>query len=379
MGLAMGLAIAFVKANGAGSESMLGRVLQAQRAIPAIAAEEAELVMFFGSSMTQAGFSPREFDRDINAAGGNIKSFNFGFGGLNPLFQDYTTRRIAEAFQEEDRRLKLVMIEFNPFQTTRSRRELQRAQEDSYLALMTSEEELWDMIVDDPESGIRRALIRYVRDGISAEMITTFFWAEPFRAPRGSQMVDMEEEEGVEERLGEVLEVLGQKFEEEYPDYDGADWYYPWQGGGTNKAERGEDTLKVFDEYYELIRTDYRLTVDRLMRIETADIEELHFDPELVEHFIAMVENFRQVADNVEIIMLPKNTDWIKNSPEALERQAAAVRRIEEATGLTVRDHQQVEDVTNDMFSDTTHLNRYYGAVNYTAFLAREYTKLLTD
>lgn len=373
----MGLAIAFVKANGAGSESMLGRVLQAQRAIPEIAQEDADLVLFFGSSMTEAGFSPREFDRDINAAGGNIKSFNFGFGGLNPLFQDYTTRRIAEAFQEEDRRLKLVMIEFNPFQTTRSRRELQRAQEDSYLALMTSEEELWDMIVEDPESGIRKALIRYVRDGISAEMITTFFWAEPFRAPRGLELVDIEQDEAAQKRLDEVIETLNTNFPEEYPDYDGSAWYYPWQGGGTIKSERREDTLAAIDEYYTLSQTDYRMTVDRLNRIETADIEELHFDPELVEHFIAMVENFKQVADNVEIILLPKNTDWIKNPPEAMERQAAAIRQIEEATGVKVRNHQQVMGVTNSMFTDTTHLNRYQGAANYTEFLAREFTDLL--
>lgn len=375
-GIALALAYAFVAANGASSRSLLGRVIEAQEAIPRIAAEDKDLVLVFGSSMVHAGFSPREFDQVVNAAGGNVMSLNFGAGGLNPLFQDYTSRRIADTFRAEDRRLKLVLVEFNPFQATKARRELQRAQEESYLALMTSPRELWDMVLDDPESGIRMAEIRYLRDGISAEMITTFFWATPFQAPRDAGL-DIQEEEGVEERLGEVLEKMGEKFEEEYPDYDGSEWYYPWQGGGTIKAERSAETLALVEEYYELTQTDYRMTVDRLNRIQSADIENLVFDPELVAHFIRVVENLKEIADNVEVIMLPKNTDWIKNPPEALERQAAVVAQIEAATGVPVRDFQQIDAVTNDMFSDTTHLNRYHGAKAFSEFLAAYYTDLL--
>ena len=77
--------------------------------------------------------------------------------------------------------------------------------------------------------------------------------------------------------------------------------------------------------------------------------------------------------------MLPKNTDWIKNPPEAVARQAAVVKQIEAATGVTVRDHQQIDAVSNDMFGDTTHLNRYQGAVAYTEFLAQEYAPLLRE
>lgn len=375
-GIALGLAYAFVAANGASSRSLLGRVIEAQEVIPQIAAEERDLVLFFGSSMTQAGFSPREFDRDVNAAGGNVMSLNFGFGGLNPLFQDYTSRRIVERFKAEDRRLKLVIIEFNPFQTTKSRRELQRAQEESYLALMTSPRELWDITLDDPESGIRMAEIRYLRDGISAEMVTTFFWAMPFTAPRNA-ITDMQEEEGVEERLNEVLGKMGEKFEEEYPDYDGSEWYYPWQGGGTIKAERSAETMALVEKYYEYSQTDYQMTIDRLSRIESADIENLVFDPELVERFIRVVENFGQISDNVEIVMLPKNTDWIKNPPEAIARQAAVIEQIGAATGISIRDYQQIDAVSNDMFGDTTHLNRYHGAVAFSEFLADEFEDLL--
>ncbi len=379
MGIALALVQGLVMALGAGSSSLLGRVIEARDAIPQIVDEPQELVMMFGSSMTGAGFSPREFDLAVAERGGSVKSFNFGFGGLNPLFQDYLARRIREDFEASDRRLKLVMIEFNPFQTTVSRRNLQRPLEESYVALLASPAELADFTLDDPESGLRMSLIRYLRDGISAEMITTFLWGEPFRAPRSDDGVDFERDEAAEERLREVLRVLGEKFSEEYPDFDGSDWYYPWQGGGTVKTERSAETLELFEEYYDLITSDYRMAVDRLDRVESADIEELHFDAELVAAFVRVVENFKAISDNVEIIMLPKNTDWIKNPPEALARQAEAIRQIEAETALPVRDFQVIEPVSNDMFSDTTHLNRYQGAVAFTEFLVERYAELLTQ
>jgi hypothetical protein len=377
MGIAVIAVRLFAMANGAGSQSLLGRVLEAQEAIPRIAAEENDLVMFFGSSMVEAGFSPREFDQFIAEAGGSTTSFNFGFGGLNPLFQDYVSRRIVEGFNAENRRLKLVLIEFNPFQATKARRNLAEALEESYVAMLASPGELLDIAFDDPEKGIRMLEIRYLRDGISAEMITTFFWAEPFRAPRESADPDIEEEEGVQERLNEVIGKLNEKFEEEYPDYDGSQWYYPWRGGGTIKAERSAETLEIVEEYYSLVGTDYQMTIDRQNRIETADIENLEFDPELVDAFIRVVKNFQQIADHVEVVLLPKNTEWIRNPPDALERQEAVLQFISAETGVAVRDWQVIEPVTNDMFSDTTHLNRYQGAVAFTRFLAEQYAPLL--
>lgn len=379
MGVALIAVRLFTAANGAGSQSLLGRVIQAQEALPQIIAEKNDLVMFFGSSMVQAGFSPREFDEFITAAGGQTTSFNFGFGGLNPLFQDYVSRRIVEEFKANDRKLDLALIEFNPFQTTRSRRQLSAALEESYLSLLASPSELLGFALDDPETGLRMLEIRYLRDGISAEMITTFFWAEPFQAPRATDDPNLKEEEGVEERLDVVAEQLNEKFEEEYPDYDGSAWYYPWRGGGTIKSERSAETLDIVEEYYELTQTDYQMTIDRQSRIESADIEGLDFDPELVDAFIRIVKNFQEIADNVEVVLLPKNTDWIKNPPEALERQAAVLERISRETGVAVRDWQVIDAVSNDMFTDTTHLNRYHGAAAFTRFTAEFYAPALVD
>ena len=112
---AMSIIHLFAYTMGASAENFLGRVYESRSALPDIIAEEKELVIMFGSSMTQAGFSPRQFDRMVNADGKNIKSFNFGIGGLNPFFQDYLSRRIADEFIDNDRRLKLTIIEFNAY------------------------------------------------------------------------------------------------------------------------------------------------------------------------------------------------------------------------------------------------------------------------
>jgi hypothetical protein len=369
----------FAWANDAGSQSLLGRVLQAQDAIPQIAAEPNDLVLFFGSSMVEAGFSPREFDQFIAESGGAATSFNFGFGGLNPLFQDYLSRRIVERFNKEERHLKLAIIEFNPFQATKARRQLGAALEESYISMLATPGELMDITLDDPEKGVRMLEIRYLRDGISAEMITTFFWGEPFRAPPTPPDASLLPDEEADARLDELIPVLNERFEEDYPDFDGSRWYYPWRGGGTIRAERSAETLAMFEEYYSLITGDYRMAADRQQRIDSADIENLDFDPELVEAFLRIVRNFQKIADRVEVVLLPKNTDWIRNPPDALDRQAEVLERISAETGVVVRDWQVLETVTNDMFSDTTHLDRYRGAVALTQHLADQYAGLLRN
>jgi len=377
MALALGLVRAFALANNASSDTILGRVMEAKAALPQIVQEPDDLVMVFGSSMVGAGFSPREFDQWLAERGvDNIKSFNFGFGGLNPFFQDYLARRIKEAFIENDKRLKLAVIEFNPFQTTITRHEGARALEDAFLTLLASNEELTDILLDDPTRGIRLFNIKYLRDSISAEM-ATFFFGGALREPRSRTL--MERDEARQERLGEIGPILNEAFEKEYPDYDGSDWYYPWQGGGTIAAERSPETLAVFEEYYELILDPARLDDDRLNRIHTADIIDMHFSEELVEAFIRIVQEFQGFSDHVEVVMLPRNTDWIQYSPEGQARLDDVVSRIEQATGLTIRNHQDLPVITPSMFGDTTHLNRYQGAANYTRYLVDEALKWMAN
>ena len=126
-----------------------------------------------------------------------------------------------------------------------------------------------------------------------------------------------------------------------------------------------------------MLQTDARMKNFRLGRIISADIEELNFEPLLIEHFIKLVRNFLTISDNVEVVMLPKNSKWIHNSPAAKKRLAKAINQIEKATGVTIKDHQDITEITPDMFSDATHLSRYRGGVAYTKVLIQEFSKLL--
>ncbi|TDR23538.1 hypothetical protein [Marinicella litoralis] len=377
MTAALGLVKAFAYANDASSETILGRVLEAKAALPQILQEPEELVMVFGSSMVHAGFSPREFDQHMRDAGiENTQSFNFGFGGLNPFFQDIFTRRIREAFEAENRRLKLAVIEFNPFQTTITRHQGALALEDSFITMLGSEAEFREILLDDPTRGVRLYNIKYLRDSISAEMITNFF-SRGFQEPR--QRSELKRDQAMAEKLEAVGEKLNTAFEQDYPDFQGAQWSYQWQGGGTIPAERSAETLALFDEYYALSMDPARLDDDRLNRIHTADIIEMHFSDELVEAFIRLVNQFKTFSDHVEVVMLPRNTDWIIYTEGGQQRLDAAIKRIEQGTGLKIKNHQDLPVMKPHMFADTTHLNRYQGASTYTRYLAQEYQYYLRN
>jgi len=379
--LAMGASLATVRVVtilfDASAETILDRVMEARAALPDIVREDKPVVMSFGSSMTHAGFGARQFDREMSERGIDVKSFNFGFGGLNPYFQDYLSRRIRDVFVENDRRLELTLIEFTPLQNTTARWEGARPAVDSFVSMLADGSDVWEIVKREPTRGIRLANIKYLRNDISAEMTTWFFGDEWFDLPRPDAGVPADEE--ADKVLEEIGEQLTAKFEEEYPDYVDSNWSWEWQGAGTIREERSQETLDLFVPYYDALRSEQRLADDRLRRITCCDIEELHFEETLIAAFIRTVKNFQQISDRVEVILLPRNHDWIQRPPEAVERLRVALERIERETGATVRSFEDAPEITPQMYSDTTHLARYSGDVRYTSLLVETYAPILQD
>ncbi len=376
MALCYALLRGFAELNDASAETILARVTEARAALPRILEEERDLVMMFGSSMTRAGFSARLFDRQLEESGVEVRSFNFGIGGLNPYFQDFLSRRIREEFEAKDRRLKLAMIEFVPFQTTSARWNGAQPAVDSFVSMLAKPEELFAMVPKDPTRGLRVLNIHFLRNDISAEMITWYYGEFLASEPERS---DLPEDEAAAERRSELGELLNEAFEREYPDYVPSNWNYDWQGAGTIPEERSAETLAVFEEFYDTLRTPRRMENDVLQRAECCDILELHFEELLVEAFIRIVQEFQGFSDHVEVILYPRNTKWIQYSPEAQARLDAVLERIQRETGVTIRNYQEAEEFGPENFSDATHLSRYGGDVPFTAFLADDYLPLLTD
>lgn len=377
IGLCMLAAVVIIQliitSMGAKTQGVLGRVTESRAALSQVVEEPNQLALFYGSSMTRAGFSPRQFDAQLAKIDKNVTSFNYGFGGLNPYFQDFLSRRIVEEFEKSDRRLKLTMIEFNPFQATKTRWNRAEPVLDSFLTLLASDRELLEIALQNFTRGVRLFNIKYLRDNISAEIITTVFGQDMFPRQRSGGFEDDEETIAERRRLGQLLSV---QFDKEYPNYIDTEWSYEWRGGGTIPEERSAETLAIFEEYYNVSQTDAAMKNDRLGRIRSADIEELNFEPLMIEHFINIIKNFQRVSDNVEVIVLPKNSKWIKTSPEANRRLADVLLHIEQATGVKIQDHQSIPEITPEMYSDTTHLSRYRGGVVYTDYLVKLYADL---
>ena len=352
----------------------MGRVMEARAALPKILNEDKNLAMVFGSSMVGAAFSPRQFDSAAKDAGKNIKSFNFGFGGLNPFFQDQLSRGIAEEFKNNDRRLKLAVIEFNPFQATQARWNGAKGVVDSFTTILASEQHLWDITLDDPIRGIRLFNIKHLRGNISSEMITSRFGRVFFS---GKQLQRLSESNELVKLRRELSQESYTLFHEDFPNYQPTRWSYHWQGGGTIPQERSERSIEVILAINKTKQNDAYMGNKRQNRIRRADIEGLNFEPLLVESFIRIVENFKQFSDKVEVVMLPRNTRWIHYSPEARARLDTAINQIEQATGVTIKDHQDLTEINPDMFRDSTHLARYSGDVAYTDYLVKLYAKNL--
>ena len=160
-----------------------------------------------GSNRIRAAVEP-------TARGATVKSFNFGFGGLNPLFQDYLARRIRESFEAEGRELELALIELNPFQTTITQYQRAAASIDAYVGMLATPPEIRQILFENPTRGARMLTIHYLRDDVSAEM-ATYYFGEFLRPPVPKS--DLGEDEAQQERLRELGEKMDEKFEEGVP------------------------------------------------------------------------------------------------------------------------------------------------------------------
>ena len=117
---------------------------------------------------------------------------------------------------------------------------------------------------------------------------------------------------------------------------------------------------------------------DRLNRIACCDIEELHFQEELITAYVRIIETFQQFSDHVAVVLLPRNLEWIHYSPEAEARLAEVLERLQAETGVEIRNYQEL-DYPARMWSDTTHFARYGGDVVFTDLLVEEFAPILAE
>ena len=353
-----------------------GRVDAFLEFLPQVAAEptDKQLVMVFGSSMVQAGFEPRVFDEVMKNKGIDSVSYNYGVGNLNPYFQEIVARRVREQFERSGRNLDLALIEFNPFQATKVRKNAIRFTDEQNVAMLSSPQELFAETLRDPTRGIRMLTIRYLRQGFSAELFSSL---PLLIASETGESEPSDEEREIIRNSQRFNAEFNRHLAREYGTEPAPPWNPDTRGGRITKPNYSDELLSALRDYNASRRHPYFMRQDLQRRIEGADILELDFDEELIQAFIQIVKHFQAVSDEVVVLLLPRNTDWVNYSDDVKARLNAVNQRIQRETGVELRDYQVIDVIGPEHFFDTTHLSNYDGIDIFSEFLAREFAEKL--
>lgn len=355
---------------------MNGRVETMMDYMPVLIEEnpQSKKVMIFGTSMVQAGFEPYQFDAYFAERNIDVASYNYGVGNLNPEFQQYVVRHIRRELEAANEKLDLAVLEFNPFQTTRARHRIGGYTRDQNEAILLTVDDLWRITLEDPDRGIRLFNVRYFREGLSAELITSALFLENvINEPDTS-----EERTAAIETRRDMQRAFRDTLPEGYSPF-GGEWDIPLRGGRIDKRELSGESLEALHAYAESFRDPALMEPDLQRRIDQGDILDLDFEESLVQAFISMVNDLNAVAENMEVVLLPRNTDWVVYTPEVQTRLDRLMDRISRETGVAVRDMQDLPEITPAMFVDTTHLSFTTGIDTYTRVLAETYEPVLRN
>lgn len=355
---------------------MNARVLEMMAYMPTVATErpESKKVMIFGTSMVQAGFEPNQFDAYFAERDMDVISYNYGVGNLNPEFQQYVTRHIRQELESRNQTLTLSLLEFNPFQTTKARDVLGVITRDQNEAVLLPLEDLMRITFEDPDRGLRLLNIRYFREGISAELLSSAFTID---GPVNFGEPDPERAEAAAARSELQREFRDTLQEGNNPFAD--QWSIARRGGRLDKSQLSSESLEALYAWAESYVHPALMAPDLQRRINQGDILGLDFEERLVQAFINMVNDLNAVSDHMEVILLPRNTDWVVYTPEVQQRLDNLMARITEETGVPVRDMQDLSEITPQMFVDTTHLSFALGIDTYTRVLAQTYEPILRE
>ena len=359
------------------------RIKTANQGLARIATAPGPKAVFFGSSTVELGFAPEVFDDHLAAAGVDMTSYNLGIGNMNPSLQVVLARRMREVFEAEGDRVELMLVEFNPFQATRKRVAVNAPFFETVLAILSTPRTLWRDALEDPERAARLATIKYLRDGVAAQSITTGlgYAVEAIAENLGSgdeNPRSPEFERVLEEREALAVELLS-SIRKDLPEWrPPLAWHFFLRGAVPQPADLSPETLEQIGRLMANLAHPETMQEHLERRIRCCDIVDLHFDEGLVSDFIAMVHELASISDRIVVVLMPKNYDWVKNPPEALERQRRVLERIERETGVRVADFQHLPELDGAYFFDVSHLTLYEGQHRFSRLLAEHWAPRLS-
>ena len=114
-------------------------------------------------------------DGKVKKTNGSRASFNLGFGGLNPEIERGLAQRVRRAHQAAGRRIKLAVIEFNPFQATSVRASRDALVRDQHLMMLATPTQIAALALQSPQRAARYFSGHFFRKSLSAETVTGSF------------------------------------------------------------------------------------------------------------------------------------------------------------------------------------------------------------
>lgn len=354
----------------ASTQNANDRAKSAINYLPAVVAQDQDKkkVLVFGSSTVESGFAPDQFDAALNDLDKGVISYNFGVPNLNPEYQAHISRRIRDSFNEAGEKLNLSLIEFNPFQTTKTRKLLGDAKRDQSQAVLMSTNELWKITTQDPDHGLQLLNIRFLRSGLSAELLTSEIAEELIKSPFTTTELEL-----AREVRNDALQTFRATLPNENPYFSDEAWDIEMRGGRASLNKLSEKSRSALESYASSYRQSELMEADLQRRIVQGDILDLDFHEDLVLAFIEIVNDLSSVSYQSEIILMPRNTQWVNYSTEVETKLDELMRRITNATGVSVRNWQDDPRITPEEFTDTTHLSFSTGISKFTDLLVEEY------
>jgi hypothetical protein len=342
------------------------RFAQMVDALPAVQAEkDHRLVLFFGSSMIEDGFSTVAFDGWLDQHGVATTSFNLGCRLVGPDLLHLLAKRTAKVLGTRGVKADAVYLEFPPHLATRRtirERTSIRANAPRRSLVSDSADEL-HFLTTFPDVFFRESAVRLLGNRVTGELKGTVSsrLIQPVsdRSELAKQMKAL--------RSSPLAEKMRQR-ESRAPAWD------PSVRGDTPGPMGEEERALVRRQIANRAVTD----PDNVHTFtEQFDFFDLDFDPALIDELVAAYAVFHEIAERVYVVLLPRESEF-PPSPVGKGRLSAVLERFRREGIPLVNTFDDPSFVRTD-FAYLNHLNHHVGRDKFSTLLAGHFAKQLAE
>lgn len=340
----------------------VNRIREFTAALPEIAERTENAAFFVGGSVVTYGFSPKVFDARMREHAIDLRSYNVGVNGNVPEVDALTVRRIGDAYNHANRRVRVMMIAFGAWafadwftglNPNRNRSRLVKS------AALSTETEIASLFLHEPRYASELLGVR-ILGGLGAPDSIGLLGERMFGGPAN----------------GAVSPSWWFGADPPAPDpYEQAvrDTRRGWslQFGHWDDSVRGEFFQGRGDDeaYARLASFAVKPSEERIKSYDDMIKGDMNVQPEPFAQFLESVRVARGFSDAVVVVVIPTN-------PVAGRLNAEGRRHFEEIkaelrrTGASVIDLFEPPELTMADYIDISHLNERTGKPIFSALLA---------